>query len=82
VIAGSYELDEVNMRSTALGSSEQYEVPGGRKLPIAETNRRPQGYGPVGDFLAAPRVQRLLNAREVAPRIGLRGVAKFYWTAC
>jgi hypothetical protein len=70
------------MPSTALGNSEEYEVHGRRKLPIAETNRRPQGSGPVGHFLAPPRVQRLLNAREVAPRIGLRSVAKFYWTAC
>ena len=48
VIAGSHELDEVNMPSTALRNSEEYEVAGGLKPPIAETNRWPQGSRAAG----------------------------------
>jgi excisionase family DNA binding protein len=94
VIAGSHELDEVNMPSTALRNSEEYGVAGGRKPPTAETNHhRPQPSGAVGP-LPSPSLgtaaevaksisntitfpppqlaqERLLNAREVAARLGV-----------
>ena len=81
------------MPSTALRNSEEYEVAGERKPPVAETNRRPQGSGAVGPLpspspgIAAegakstpntiafpallPAQERLLNAREVAARLGV-----------
>jgi hypothetical protein len=104
MIAGSHELDEVNMPSTALRNSEEYEVDDGRKPPVAETNWWPKGYGAVSPlsspssgtavevakstpntiaFPALPPAQeRLLNAREVAARMGSRSVANFIrWLA-
>jgi excisionase family DNA binding protein len=81
------------MPSTALRNTEEYEVAGERKPPVAETNRRPQGSTAVSPlpspspgtaaevaksipntitFPAPPPAQeRLLNAREVAARLGV-----------
>jgi excisionase family DNA binding protein len=93
VVAGNYDLDEVNMPGTALRNSEKYEVVGERKPPVAETNPRPQGSAAIGphpspssgstaeDAKSIPNTiafpaplpvqERLLNAREVAARLGV-----------
>jgi excisionase family DNA binding protein len=81
------------MPSTAVGNSEQYEVAGERKPPVAETNCRPQSFTSAGphpcpspgsraegaksipNAIAFPALlppqERLLNAHEVAARLGV-----------